>query len=74
MTKISEVKYNLDINNGNFIITLNDNFKFREEMFNNAIVYSDTDDNIVEIILLNAITTIENKITKYLKNAFKEMI
>lgn len=74
MTKISEVKYNLDMSTGNLIITLNDSFKLKESVFNNAIIYSDVDDNIVEIVLLNAGTVIERTITEYLTKAFSKMI
>jgi len=73
MTKISEVKYHLDMMTGSLIITLNDNFKLKESVFNNAIISSDIDDNIVEIELLDARSTIESAITKHLKQAFSEM-
>ena len=74
MTKISEVKYHLDMMTGSLIITLNDNFKLKESVFNNAIISSDIDDNIVEIELLNARKAIESIITKHLKQAFMEKI
>jgi len=72
--KISEIKYHLNMSTGSLIITFNDNFKLKESVFNNAIISSDIDDNIVEIELLNAMETIENTITKHLNKAFNKMI
>ena len=74
MNKISEVKYHLNMMTGSLIITLNDNFKLKESVFNNAIISSDIEDNIVEIELLNIRDTIEKTITGFFNQKFKELL